>query len=132
MRIEREREDGAIRYRWVIGPCGDPYCRQKVHAYCLVDIANRERWFMSAVLDVDELDGADVVEDTIAGDRDLCLARRSTVIKAYVNAQNNPTHDPIGCGCALDMLNHFSALTGRDPLAGSQAMEAGKAMENQA
>lgn len=28
MRIEREREDGAIRYRWVIGPCGDPYCRQ--------------------------------------------------------------------------------------------------------
>ena len=36
----------------------------------------------------------------------LGLARRSTVIKAYVNAQNNPTHDPMGCGCALDMLNH--------------------------
>ena len=71
MRIERERQEGAIRYRWVIGPCGDPYCRQKRHAYCMVDIANRERWFMAAVLDVDELPGADVVEDTIAGDRDL-------------------------------------------------------------
>ena len=62
----------------------------------------------------------------------LGLARRSTVIKAYVNAQNNPTNDPTGCGCALDMLNHFSALTGHDPLGGAQAMEAGEAMETQA
>ena len=31
-----------------------------------------------------------------------------------------------------DGRHDFSALTGRDPLAGSQAMEAGKAMENQA
>ena len=71
MRIERERDYGAIRYRWVTAPCGDPYCRQKVHVYCLVDIENRERWFMAAVLDVDELPGADVVEDTISEDRDL-------------------------------------------------------------
>lgn len=71
MRIERERDYGAIRYRWVTAPCGDPYCRQKVHVYCMVDIENRERWFMAAVLDLDELERADVVEDTITEDHDL-------------------------------------------------------------
>ena len=71
MRIERERDYGAIRYRWVTAPCGDPYCRQKVHVYCMVDVDCRERWFMAAVLDLDELPRADVVEDTISEDRDL-------------------------------------------------------------
>lgn len=80
MNIERERVVEGLTFRWVIviGPCGDPYCRERQHLYGLIDVSGRDRWFLAAVLRVDELDGCDVVEDTVADDVDL--TERATVM----------------------------------------------------
>ena len=78
MKIERERVEGSACFRWVFGRCDDPYCRVKIHAWGMCDVAGRDRWYLAAVLERDELDGAYVVEDTILDDPDL-LDRATTL-----------------------------------------------------
>lgn len=71
MNVERERVVGEAAFRWVEAPCGDPYCREKFHLYGMVDVGARERWFLAAVLRPDEIDGCELVEDTVLDDPDL-------------------------------------------------------------
>lgn len=78
MRTERERVDGDVTFRWVFGRCDDPYCRVKIHAWGLLDVAGRDRWFLAAVLERDELEEAHVVEDTILDDPEL-MGRATTL-----------------------------------------------------
>ena len=78
MRIERERVEGNACFRWVFGRCDDPYCRTKIHAWGMFDVAGRDRWYLAAVLNHDELEDAHVVEDTILDDPDL-LGRATTL-----------------------------------------------------
>lgn len=85
MNVERERVIEGLTFRWVIGPCGDPYCRERQHLYGLVDVAGRDRWFLAAVLKPSELEGCEVVEDTIAEDEDL--TERATVMAVLWGAR---------------------------------------------
>lgn len=78
MNVERERAAGDFAFRWVVAPCGDPYCRENRHLYGMVDVGGRERWFLAAVLRPDEFDGCYVVEDTLLEDPDLMS--RATVM----------------------------------------------------
>ena len=78
MNVERERVADGACFRWVFGRCDDPYCRVKIHAWGMLDVGGRDRWFLAAVLERDELEEAHMVEDVLLEDPDL-LGRATTL-----------------------------------------------------